>query len=100
MEYYALYRRGTSDSACGIIVGEAGEGHFVLWDHRAGGWVYDPAFAVRFMDNHENWDRYDEVDRSVAELFVPRITGGEQLPDEETFRWIFRWRGEPPRNDG
>lgn len=73
--------------------------HAMLWDHRAKAWVYDPALVGRVLDDHRNFDRYRTVDREMAERAAPEITGGENLPDEETIAWISQWKGSPPQSD-
>jgi hypothetical protein len=61
--------------------------------------VYDPALVVRFLDDYRHFDEYRTVDRETAERATPQITGGENLPDEETIAWIFQWRGSPPQSE-
>lgn len=99
LEYFATYRNGTTQPPTGIIVAEAAQGDFLIWDHRARAWVYDPALAVRYLDDHRNLDKYQNVDRETAERIVPGITGGEKLPDEDSIRWVFQWKGAPPQRD-
>lgn len=89
----------TKTEPSGIFVTDDAHGDALLWDHRAKAWVYDPALVVRFLDDYRNWDRYETVDRETAERIVPQVTGGEKLPDEESIRWVFQWKGDPPQND-
>ncbi|MEV4533830.1 hypothetical protein AB0J82_08360 [Asanoa sp. NPDC049518] len=97
--YYAVYNRRDRDRAAGLFVMDVSAGHGLLWDHKLKAWSYNPELVVRFLDDDRNDDRWESIDRSVAEGIVPEITGGEELPDEETIGWVFRWRGRPPQGD-
>ncbi len=99
LSYYAIYRTSTSEPPVGIFAMETAQGHALIWDHEERAWAYDPALAVRFLDDPRNWDAYRTVDRETAEQMTPEITGGENLPDEESIRWVFQWKGDPPQND-
>ncbi|HEX6968031.1 MAG TPA: hypothetical protein VF174_04335 [Micromonosporaceae bacterium] len=97
LSYFLLYRTREQTSPTGLFVKSVE--HAILWDHREKAWVYDPELVARYLDSVDNIDRYRKVDRQTAEQAAPQITGGERLPDEETIRWIFQWRGEPPQDD-
>jgi hypothetical protein len=97
--YYATYKTTARDTPAGIFVMDVAGGHAMLWDHWAGAWVYDPGLVVRFLDDIRNEDRQETIDRSTAERITPSITGGEELPDEDTIAWVFRWEGRPPQGD-
>jgi hypothetical protein len=97
--YYAIYATDDRGEPAGIIVMDAGPGHALLWDHKLGAWSYNPGLAVGFLDDYRNDDRQERVDRGTAERIAPSITGGEELPDEDTIAWIFRWEGRPPQGD-
>lgn len=77
-----------------------GAGRGILWDHWAKAWVYDPDLIVRYIDDYRNYERYEAIDRATAERITPNITGGEELPDEETIGWMFQWQGRPPQGEG
>jgi len=55
---------------------------------------------VRFLDDDRNDARQQSIDRATAERITPGITGGEELPDEETIGWMFQWQGRPPQGEG
>jgi hypothetical protein len=97
--YYVIYPDDRTKQPVGLFVTEDSQGHAMLWDHRAKAWVYDPALVVRFLDDYQHIDEYETVDRETAERATPQITGGEQLPDEETIAWIFQWEGNPPQTE-
>ena len=97
--YYAIYNKRDREQPAGIFVMDVHAGHGMLWDHKLKAWSYNPALVVRFLDDDRNDDRWDSVDRSAAERITPQITQGEQLPDEDTIAWIFRWEGRPPQGD-
>ena len=94
--YYVIYRTEDRTTPTGVFVRQQGEGHDLIWDHRAKAWVYDPDLVARFLGNYDNEDRYREVDRETAERITPAVTGGEGLPGEETIAWIFSREGRPP----
>ncbi|WP_346119516.1 hypothetical protein [Micromonospora coerulea] len=68
---------------------DAAHGHAMLWDHRRRAWTYNPGLAIRLLDDHRNFDRYEEVDRQTADQLVPGVTGGVPLPDEASIRSVF-----------
>jgi len=71
--------------------------HAMHWDHEQLGWVYAPDRCSYFLNSDDNLDRQLVVERAEAERITPAITGGEELPDEDTILWIFQWKGEPPQ---
>jgi hypothetical protein len=100
LTYYAVYREeaGTGPPA-GLIVLEQRTGDALMWNHQTGAWRYDPALAIRWLDDPENWDRFKTISRAEAEqvtMVVTRAT--EALPDEDTIRWLFQTRGNPPNS--
>ncbi|GIF66072.1 hypothetical protein Ais01nite_41070 [Asanoa ishikariensis] len=97
--YYAIFATDERLEPAGLIVMDAGPGHALLWDHRLRAWAYNPDLAVGFLDDYRNDERQERVDRAAAERIARDITGGEELPDEETIGWVFRWRGRPPQGD-
>src|SRR5690349_15918477 len=100
LTYYALYKRNTTDpNASSIVILSPTTTDALLWNRRERAWVYDPTAAHRILFNQDNWNRFKEVDRAEAERITPGITGSEPLPDEETIRWLFQWKGEPPGLD-
>lgn len=70
--------------------------HAMHWSHYQQGWVYDPTGNSRYLAE-EDEDRLRNIEREEAERVTPGITGGEGLPDEDTVRWIFQWKGAPPQ---
>ena len=96
--YYVIYRTEDKTTPSGVFVRQQGEGHDLIWDHRAKAWVYDPDLVARFLGDYDNEDRYREVDRETAERLTPAVTGGEGIPDEETIAWIFIREGRPPQD--
>ncbi|MEK8108002.1 hypothetical protein NKG94_28920 [Micromonospora sp. M12] len=64
-------------------------GKAILWDHRSGGWAFDPALVVRFVNDYRNIDRFETVDRATAESVAEAISGGSSLPDEDGIRAMF-----------
>ncbi|MFG1914039.1 hypothetical protein [Micromonospora sp. NPDC048898] len=90
MSYYVIYRTDEEERPVGIFVMDAGPGHAVLWDHRARAWAYDPELVVRFLDDYRNADRYKNVSRAAVELVAEAVTGDGKLPDESSFRAMFR----------
>ncbi|MFG1839348.1 hypothetical protein ACGFH8_13025 [Micromonospora sp. NPDC049175] len=86
LTYYAVYRSDENRVPAGLFVLDAGRGEALLWDHRCGWWAYDPNLVVRFLDDYQNIDRYDNVDRAEAERIAPIVTGSPGLPDEAAFR--------------
>jgi len=100
LAYYALYRSNVTDpELAGIVVLETQNSDALLWDHSQKAWVYEPETAHRILFNRKNLERIRPMDRSEAEQVTRGVTGGEALPDEETIRWLFRWKGEPPGLD-
>jgi hypothetical protein len=99
LTYYIIYKSETDRTPAGIIVRGRGGVDALIWNHRLGAWQYNPRTAVDFLGNDENWDSYEAVPREVAERVAPQVTGGEELPDEDTIRWIFQWKGEPPQRE-
>ena len=95
--YYLIYPTDERTTPTGLFV--TGSMAAMLWDHWAKAWVYDPGLVGRFLNSLDNIDRFEVVDRKTAERAAPQITGGEKLPDEETIRWIFQWRGNPPQSE-
>ncbi|MDG4820928.1 hypothetical protein O7635_03555 [Asanoa sp. WMMD1127] len=93
--YYVVYGRRDREQAAGVFVMDVGPGDALLWDHKLKAWSYNPALVVGFLDDDRNDDRWASVDRAEAERIALGVTGGEELPDEETIGWIFRWRGRP-----
>src|SRR5688572_25199648 len=108
IEYNAIYGNNLGwergEAPAGIVVVEkiyapgleSMEYHAMHWDHFQQGWVYDPDGNSRFMAEADE-DQIHRVQREEAERVTPGITGGEGLPDEETIRWIFQWKGAPPQ---
>lgn len=100
LTYYLLYTRSIADRApASVVLLEPTTSDALLWNLREKAWVYDPPSAQQILFDQANWDRFREVDRAEAEAVTPGITGGEPLPDEETIRWLFQWKGEPPGLD-
>ncbi|WP_130331915.1 hypothetical protein [Micromonospora kangleipakensis] len=93
MTYYVLYRTDQRGEPAGLFVVDATNGHAMVWDHRHRAWTYNPGLAARFLDDHRNFDRYDEVDRQTADRLVPGMTGGVPLPDEVSIRSVFTREG-------
>jgi hypothetical protein len=66
-------------------------------------WQYDPARVVRFTADHNNWDRFEPVDRAAAEEFSRRLavdgSSISELPSEEWIEWFFSWKGDPPDHE-
>jgi hypothetical protein len=74
------------------------EYHAMHWNHVQSAWVYDPdGNAAVLGDDDEYGERIREIERGEAERVTPGITGGEGLPDEDTIRWVFQWKGAPPQ---
>lgn len=84
LTYYVIYRNDDKADPRGLFVMDVERGGALLWNHRRGGWSYDPALVVRFLDDYRNLDRYENVERSVAADLSERITG-MALPDEKFF---------------
>jgi hypothetical protein len=99
LTYFVIYKPDLNGVPVGIVVRGQGGEDALMWNHRAGAWTYDPSTAGRFLGNEENWDRFQPVDRDTAALATPQVTGGQELPDEESIRWIFQWKGEPPQTE-
>ncbi|MCO1598670.1 hypothetical protein M8C17_26325 [Micromonospora sp. RHAY321] len=94
MSYYVIYRSDEKGPPAGLFVMDSGRGQAILWDHRKRAWAYDPGLVVRFLDDYRNIDRYDNVDRAVAERVAEAVTGGEKLPDESLIRAMFPGAGD------
>jgi hypothetical protein len=104
LSYYAIYKHDTTEHPTepptGIAFLDNGTGDGMIWDHMQKAWVYDPGLIIRFLDDYRNQDRFKTVDRATAEAVTLEVTGGKEgLPDEETIRWIFQWKGNPPQSD-
>lgn len=109
MQYYALYRTKfgweTGEQPTGIVVDQAKSApdwtsmvyHAMHWSHYQKAWMYDPRGNADMLSDEDYEDRWRVVSREEAEQITPAITGGEELPDEETIKWIFQWKGEPPQ---
>jgi hypothetical protein len=108
IEYIALYRNYSGwekgEDPVGIVVEqkiyapdmESMEYHSMHWSHFQEGWVYDPQGDAKLLAEIDE-DTFREIEREEAERVTPGITGGEGLPDEDTIRWIFQWKGAPPQ---
>jgi hypothetical protein len=101
--YFVLYRSREDRTPAGIVVQGTGglevpTGHGLIWNHRLGAWQYNPGMADRAVGD-EDWDLSDELTREEAERVAPVVTGGEELPDEDTIWWIFQWKGDPPQSE-
>ena len=51
--YYVIYRAEDRTTPTGVFVRQQGEGHDLIWDHRAKAWVYDPDLVARFLGNYD-----------------------------------------------
>ncbi|MGA5306691.1 hypothetical protein [Micromonospora taraxaci] len=90
MTYYVIYRNDEREGGpAGLFVADVGAGKAILWDHRSGGWAFNPALVARFVNDHRNVDRFETVDRLTAERLAEAITGGSPLLDEEAIRAMF-----------
>jgi hypothetical protein len=108
IEYNAIYSNALGwergEDPVGIVVVEkiyapdwkSLEYHAMHWDYPQQGWVYDPEGNAQYLSEVEE-DRLRQIARDEAERVTPGITGREGLPDEDTIRWIFQWKGEPPQ---
>ncbi|MFF5171643.1 hypothetical protein ACFY3U_03290 [Micromonospora sp. NPDC000089] len=94
LSYYVLYRADDKAHPAGLFIVGPATGDAILWDHRKGAWVYNPDLVIRFLDDHQNFDRYQQVERSQAELVAARIGGGIDLPDPASVEMIFASRGD------
>ena len=100
LTYYALYDQSPADPPRGICVMDWRASDGLLWDHFAKAWSYDPELIGRLIFDERNLDRIEEIDRTKAEQVTLAVTEGrERLPDEDTIRWIFQWKGDPPQAD-
>ena len=108
LAYYAIYKDDiTVDNPqppAGIFILDTKTNDALLWNHRSKAWQYDPRLVLEFLDDDRNWDRVEEVDRATAERITVEITKAsygyiQELPDEDTIRWIFHWKGETPDRD-
>lgn len=99
LSYYVIYRSATDHTPAGIVVRgvDGTEIHGMVWSHREKGWLYDVTLSGEAV-NQRDWDELARVTREEAERVTPTVTGGEQLPDDETIWWIFQWKGDPPQN--
>ena len=68
----------------GLIVRESSTGpdRLVIWDHREGGWRFNPKAAVIYVMDDMLMYRVPNVDRSTAEQ-IAREVFGATLPSEE-----------------
>jgi hypothetical protein len=100
LNYYFLYQSDyRTEQPVNVFVVSREQGYHALsWSHREGGWVYDPSAASRMLGADEYRERRQPVDRATAERLTPTFTKGEELPDEDTIRWIFSWNGTPPQH--
>ncbi|HEX6686362.1 MAG TPA: hypothetical protein VF062_26560 [Candidatus Limnocylindrales bacterium] len=73
------------------------EYHAMHWNHDQQAWVYSPAICADWLSDEDNDERRLDMPRAEAERLTLTITGGEELPDEDTILWIFQWKGEPPQ---
>ncbi|MEU8422834.1 hypothetical protein AB0C15_18345 [Micromonospora sp. NPDC048835] len=90
MTYYVIYRNDERlGGPAGIFVMDVGTGNAILWDHRSGRWAFDPALVVRFVNDDRNVDRFETVDRAIAERVAETVSGGSALPDEGGIRAMF-----------
>ncbi|MFD0593568.1 hypothetical protein ACFQZ4_14435 [Catellatospora coxensis] len=95
LHYKAIYRKDIEDfpdqEAVGLII--AGEGYleYLIWDHRAQSWRYDPETAG-FILGRDTYDyRRRPIDRPEAEQIAMAITNGtDPLPSEEEILEVFR----------
>jgi hypothetical protein len=109
LDYYAIYEFEfdweKGKPPVGIIVSQRIHApdwssltyHAMHWSHPERAWVYAPDRCSDFLGRNDNQERQRPVERGEAERITPAITGGEELPDEETIEWIFQWKGQPPR---
>jgi hypothetical protein len=98
--YYLLYKTTVSQPPpTGIVILESRTTDALVWDHLDKAWVYDPELAHEAVFGFENWEKFRAVSRAEAEEATPGITETEPLPDEDTIRWLFHWKGEPPDMD-
>ncbi|WP_218106006.1 hypothetical protein [Micromonospora citrea] len=81
MTYYVIYRDEEKAKPAGIFVLDTASEAAVLWNHRQGSWTYNSELVARFLDDHRNLDRYENVDRSTVEGLAVLVTGRE-LPEE------------------
>lgn len=98
LAYHAIYREQAGvGPPVGLMVADPRTGDGLIWNHRLRGWQYNPGAVARKTLALEQ-DDVSPVDRAEAERVALKITKGlEVLPDEETIRWIFGWKGEPPQ---
>jgi hypothetical protein len=90
LTYYVIYRNVDRTEPAGIFAVEPMQGHALVWDHRQRRWSYNPALATRFLDDHRNAGRYEEVDRRTADQVASAVTDGVELPDEKDIYAEFR----------
>jgi hypothetical protein len=98
LSYYALYREEAGKGPPGgIIITDERTGDALLWSHRERAWSYDPDLVDRWLGDPDNWDRFKPVNRAEAEIVTMVVTRAQEaLPDEDTIRWLFTWKGRPP----
>lgn len=82
LSYYVIYKDEGRSEPRGIFIVEVDKGGALLWNHRRGGWAYDPDLVMRFLADYRNMDRYQNVQRQAAEEFAPGVTQGGLLPSE------------------
>lgn len=94
LAYHAIYREQAGvGPPVGLMVADPRTGDGLIWNHRLGGWQYNPGAVARKTFALEQ-DDVSPVDRAEAERVALKITKGlEVLPDEETIHWIFGWKG-------
>ncbi|WP_128763509.1 hypothetical protein [Micromonospora sp. MW-13] len=89
MTYYAVFRADEKGEAAGLLLMDIDSGDALVWNNRLQEWTYDPALAARFLDDHRNFGRYQEVEAAEARRIAERITGGS-LPGEADVVNLFR----------
>ncbi|TDC31393.1 hypothetical protein [Micromonospora sp. KC213] len=89
LTYYVIYRDEERVNPSGTFVVDVSNGRAFLWDHRKKAWSYNPDLVFRFLDDYRNYDRYVEVERSVAERVALIVSDGSSLPDDAGFNRIY-----------
>ena len=75
----------------------------VLWHARRKIWMFAPAIAIAYLNDHMYWDRTTTVDRATAERVARQI--GIELPSENVLDEIcaegerMGWEMGPPEED-
>ncbi|MFC8846239.1 MULTISPECIES: hypothetical protein [unclassified Micromonospora] len=69
------------------------EGRALIWNHRLGGWSYDPGLAFRFLEDYRNLDRCREVDEPRGRQVALAVTGAE-LPGKDEVTALFKREGD------